>query len=91
MKSAVQGWQALILVLLYLTHLLIMKYNRLYEKLIRHKITSINLERRLKQEARKDIKRFHRNLQIVVFPKSGTGLGEAAGEETMTPQDRADD
>ena len=42
-KSALQWWQALILVLLYLTHLLIMKYNRLYEKLIRHKITSINL------------------------------------------------
>ena len=81
-KSAIQWWQALILILLYCIHLLIMKYNRLYEKLIRHKITSINLERKLKHEAKKDIKRFHWNLQIVVFPKSGTGLGDI-GEESM--------
>ena len=44
--------------------------------MVRHKIVSMSLERQLRNEAKRDIKKFHRNLQVVCIPDREFDRGE---------------
>lgn len=55
-------WQAIILIVLYFVHILLMKFNRLYEVAIKKSVARTLEIRELNKIADTDISHFHQNL-----------------------------
>lgn len=61
-SNDIEIWQAIILLLLYFVHILLMKFNRIYEVAIKKSVARTLEIRELNKIADKEISHFHQNL-----------------------------